>query len=123
MAPQLALGYIREFQRCARKGAVIVFQVPQQRHINVSSAKRLLRDLLYSVLPSSVVVNYRRRKYKNVPSSVIDRLPKIPMEMNCLPRKRIAAALKSCRLLDICDTSSKDDAFTSWTYYFRKIGD
>ena len=122
MPPKLAVGYIREFARCTKRSGAIVFQVPHARRLNKASFKRGVRHAVYALLPKSVVSAYRRRKNKALPRDILDRLPKITMEMHCVSQQRILATLKSsCRLVAIADTSGPNDAFVSKNYVFEKV--
>jgi SAM-dependent methyltransferase len=120
IAPGLARSYLAEFARCARPDGVIVFQLPHRRLANAASIKRFILHGVYRVLPSAAVRWYRRRKHRALPRAVVDGLPKIPMEMHSIPRARVEAALRDCVLLDIENSSTRSDAFLSYTYVFQK---
>jgi SAM-dependent methyltransferase len=120
IAPSLARKYLSEFARCARPGGLIVFQLPHRRLVNGASIKRFAMHAFYKVVPAALLRVYRRRKHRQLPRLVVDRLPKIPMEMHSVRRSRVESTLRNCTLLDIEDSSSQRDAFISYTYVFRK---
>jgi ubiquinone/menaquinone biosynthesis C-methylase UbiE len=121
IAPALAIKYLAEFARCARPHGLIVFQLPHERRMNFPSIKRFLMHAIYKILPVNVVRWYRQRKHRQLPRAVVDRLPKIPMEMHSISRHRVESTLRGCSLLDIENSSSPKDAFTSYTYVFQKM--
>jgi SAM-dependent methyltransferase len=122
LSPALAVQYLAEFARCTRRGGAIVFQLPHRRKVNVASMRRFAVHAVYNVLPAEAVRWYRRSKHRQIPRSVIDRLPKTPMEMHSVRRSRVEATLNGCALLSVEDSGSAGDAFVSYTYIFQKRG-
>ncbi len=123
MQPALALKYVSEFARCAKRGGLVVFQVPHRRRLNSASLRRFATHAVYTLLPAWLVQRYRRKKYKDAESYLIERLPKVPMEMHALPQKAIEKVLgERFRLLAAVDPYAKTDAFESRQYYFLKLG-
>jgi SAM-dependent methyltransferase len=120
IAPGLARKYLAEFARCARPDGLIVFQLPHRRLINAASIKRFIMHGVYRVVPSAAVRWYRRRKHRALPRPVVDGLPKIPMEVHSIPRPRVESILRDCGLLGLENSSTRNDAFVSYTYVFQK---
>ena len=120
--PSLALRYISEFARCAKPGGLVVFQAPHRRRLNAASLRRYVLHGAYAILPVWAVKIYRRTKYKGLDRTVIDRLPKTPMEIHAVHQKRVEKALgRQFRLLMASDPHPPDDAFEGRKYFFRKI--
>jgi ubiquinone/menaquinone biosynthesis C-methylase UbiE len=120
IAPALAVHYLTEFARCTRAGGLIVIRLPHRRLLNVPSLKRYFMHAVYNVLPASVIRLHRRRKHRQLPRTVVDALPKIPMEMHRVSRSRVESALRGCALVDLENTGSRSDAFIFYTYIFEK---
>jgi SAM-dependent methyltransferase len=120
ISPVLSFEYLQEFARCAKPGGLIVFQLPYRRKFNKASIQRCALYAAYRVLPTEAVKWYRRRKHPGIPRSVVDRLPKIPMEMHTLSKRRVEQALHGCTLIHIEDSTDVNGAFASNTYIFQR---
>jgi 2-polyprenyl-3-methyl-5-hydroxy-6-metoxy-1,4-benzoquinol methylase len=121
IAPALAAKYLAEFARSTRPHGLIVFQLPYKRRMNFASLKGFVMHAVYQILPAKTIRWYRQRKHRQLPRAVVDRMPKIPMEMHSISRRRVESALRGCALLDVEDSSLRNDAFASYTYVFQKV--